>query len=149
LEPPVLLDTNVLVYAAYRRSPLHPPAAELLQRGLRQRGLYCISAQNLVEFAAVTTRRRHGETAIPAEEVARMTDLLYRSRTLTKIHARRGTVIRALREGIHLSIYGSAWYDLFLAMIMRDANVGTIITEDVAHFQRFPFLIAKRIEEAV
>src|SRR5262249_10951319 len=146
---PALLDTNVLVYAAYRQSPLYGPAAELLARGLRERGLYCIAPQNLVEFAAVTTRRRHGATALSSDDVARMTDLLYRSRTLTKIYPQRATVSRMIREGVALGIYGSAWYDLFLAMTMRDADVRVIITEDVRHFQKFPFLAARRIEEAL
>ncbi len=144
-----LLDTNVLVHAAYRKSELYHPAAELLARGLRQRGLYCITPQNLVEFAAVTTRRRQGESPLSSGDVERITDVLYRSRMLTKIHPRRGTASRMIREGIALGIYGSAWYDLFLATTMREANVRVIITEDVRHFQRFPFLTARRIEEAL
>jgi predicted nucleic acid-binding protein len=144
-----LLDTNVLVYAAYRKSALYLPAAELVARGLRKRGLYCIAPQNLVEFAAATTRRRQGETPLSPDEVARITDTLYRSRTLTKIYPRRATVSRMIREGVALGIYGSAWYDLFLAVTMRDAKVRVIITEDIRHLQRFPFLTARRIEEAL
>lgn len=144
-----LLDANVLVYAAYRRSALHQPAAELLARGLRHRGQYCIAPQILIEFAAVTTRRRRDETPLPLEDVVRMTDRLYRSRTLAKIYPRRGTALRAIREGAALGIYGSAWYDLFLAVTMRDAGVRDIITENVSDFRRFPFVTARSIQEAV
>jgi len=135
-----LLDTNILVYAAYRRSPLHEPAAILVDRALRHRGLYCIAPQNLVEFAAVATRRRADEQPMPAEDVLRITDKLYRSRTLIKIYPRRGTVSRTMREGAELGVRGPAWYDLFLAITMRDAGVRELITENVSDFETFSFL---------
>lgn len=145
---PALLDTNVLVYAAYRRSPFHDAAAVLVNRGLKQRGVFCISPQNLVEFAAVVTRRRQQDQPLPFDHVLRIADLLYRSRTLAKIYPRRGTVARAIREGARLEIRGSAWYDLFLAMTMRDAGVRSIITENVSDFEQLPFVVARRISEA-
>ncbi len=144
-----LLDTNVLVYATYRRSPFHSSAATLLDRGLRERGLYCIAPQNLVEFAAVVTRRRPDEHPLPAEDVFRITDILYRSRTLIKIYPKRGTVARAMREGARLEIYGSSWYDLFLALTMHDAGVRTVITENVSDFERIAFVAARKITGAI
>ena len=144
---PALLDTNVLVYAAYRRSPLHEAAALLVERGLKQRGVFCIAPQNLVEFAEVVTRRRQNDQPLPANHLFRISDLLYRSRTLTKIYPRRGTVARAMREGVRLEIGGSAWYDLFLALTMRDAGVRSIVTENISDFERLPFVVARRISE--
>ena len=124
----VLLDTNVLVYAAYQRSPLHRSAAELVARGLEERGRYCIAPQNLTEFAAVTTRRRRAETPLSTPDLVRMVDRLYRSRNLLKIYPRRGTIMRTIREGAALAIYGSAYYDVFLAVTMRDAGIKFIVT---------------------
>jgi len=144
-----LLDTNVLVYATYKRSPLHGAAATLIDRALRQRGLYCIAPQNLVEFAAVVTRRRSGEQPLPSEEVLRITDILYRSRTLKKIYPRRGTVARATSEGTRLGVRGSAWYDLFLALTMRDAGIRELITENVSDFEQLTFLRSRTISQAV
>jgi predicted nucleic acid-binding protein len=144
---PALLDTNVLVYAAYRRSPFHDAAAVLVNRGLKQRGVFCIAPQNLVEFAAVVTRRRQNDHPLPASHLFRIADLLYRSRTFTKIYPRRGTVARAMREGARLEICGSAWYDLFLALTMRDAGVRSIITENISDFEQLPFVVARRISE--
>ena len=144
---PALLDTNVLVHAAYRRSALHAPAAALVDRGLRQRGLYCIAPQNLIEFAAVVTRRRPDDHPLPAEDLLRITDLLYRSRNLGKIHPRRGTAARAIREGAQIGVSGPAWYDLFLAVTMRDAGVRRIVTENTSDFTGLPFVAALRIRE--
>lgn len=56
--------------------------------------------------------------------------------------------MRAIREGNSLGIYGSAWYDLFLAVTMRDAGVRAIVTENAADFRRIPFVTAYGIEEA-
>ncbi len=144
-----LLDTNVLVHAIYRKSPLHGAAGELVDRALRERGRYCIAPQNLIEFGAVVTRSRFVDPPLSGREVHRIADLLYRSRRLMKIYPRRGTVIRAMREGDALGITGPAWYDLFLAVTMRDAGVFLIVTENVDDFKKFPFLTTRRIEHAV
>ena len=139
---PALLDTNVLVHAANSSSALHAVAAELLERGLRRRGLYCIASQNLVEFAAVMSRARWMPVAMPVPDVARIATVLYRSRRLSKIYPSRGTVIRAIEEGSALGITGPRWYDLFLAVTMRDAGVHEIVTDNTRDFRQFPFVRA-------
>jgi len=143
-----LLDTNVLVHAADVDSRHHLAAATLVDRGLRKSGQFCISPQNLVEFAAVVTRSRFIVKPMPLNELARISELLYKSRRLAKIYPRRGTVIRALGQGAALGITGPAWYDLFLAMTMRDAGVQIIITDNMRDFRRFPFIAARSIDDA-
>jgi len=143
-----LLDTNVLVHAIYRKSPLHAAAGELVDRALTERGRYCIAPQNIIEFAAVVTRGRFVDPPLSGQEVHRVASLLYRSRRLAKIYPRRGTVIRAIKDGAALGITGTAWYDLFLATTMREAGVYVVVTENVEDFRRFPFVAARRIEQA-
>lgn len=143
-----LLDTNVLVHAVYEGSSLNPAAARLVARGLGERGLYCIAPQNLIEFAAVTSRARFVSPPLHPSEIARISNVLYRSRRLTKIYPRRGTVARAIRDGAALGIAGPRWYDFFLASTMRDAGVQIIITEDVEHFRQFPAVTAVHIRDA-
>ncbi len=144
-----LLDTNVFVYAMYRRSSFHRAAAELVDLALRDHGRYCIAPQNLVEFSAVVTRSRFVDPPLSPAEAGRVTNLLYRSRRLTKIYPRRGTILRAIEEGAALGVTGPAWYDLFLAMTMRDAGVSLVVTENVEDFRKFPFVNAQRIAQAV
>lgn len=144
-----LLDTNVLVHAIYRQSPHHAAASVLVDEALRVRGRYCVAPQNLVEFAAVVTRSRFVDPPLPRTEVGRVASLLYQSRNLAKIYPRRGTVLRAIREGAALGVTGPTWYDLFLAMTMRDAGVSVVITENVDDFRKFPFITAHRIQRAV
>jgi predicted nucleic acid-binding protein len=146
--PPALLDTNVLVHAAYRGAPQHAGAARLVARGLSKRGTFCIAPQNLIEFAAVVTRARHVANPLPPDELLRMTTTLYSSRLLGKIYPRRGTVMRALQEGAALAFTGPRWYDLFLAATMRDAGVEVIVTEDLDTFRKIPFVTARSIDDA-
>jgi predicted nucleic acid-binding protein len=143
-----LLDTNVLIQAAYAGGIHHSSAAALVKLGLENSSRFCIAPQNLVEFAAVATRPRFVNPPMPPETLARMLDLLYRSRRLAKIYPRRGTVIRAVREGTAIGIAGPVWYDLFLAITMRDAGVETIVTDNVQDFRNFPFITALSIEDA-
>ncbi len=77
-----LLDTNVLVHAAYRDSPHHRTAAQLVALGLREGSRFCIAPQNIVEFLAVVTRARFVEPPLSPAEATRMAALLYRSRRL-------------------------------------------------------------------
>ncbi len=143
-----LLDTNVLVHAVYRGSSLHDCAAGLVWEGLHGDGRYCITPQNLIEFAAVVSRKRFVDPPLEGAEITRMADLLFRSRRLAKIYPKRATVIRAVREGAALAITGPRWYDFFLALTMRDAGVEIIITDNVDDFQAIPFITALKIQEA-
>lgn len=147
--PSALLDTNVLVYAVYRRSPLYAKAGELIGRALRERARYCIAPQNLIEFSAVVTAARFVDPPLSGPDVLRITERLYQSRQLVKIYPQRGTVARAIRDGTGLGIIGAAWYDLFLAATMRDAGVSVVITENVGDFRKFPFVTPRTIEQAV
>src|SRR5437660_12927433 len=99
LMPPALLDTNVLVHAAYRDAPHHAVAARLVARGLHNRGTFCITPQNPMEFAVVVTRARHVAKPLRPDELLRMTNTLYSSRLLGKIYRLRGTVPGDLRDG--------------------------------------------------
>jgi len=144
-----LLDTNVLVYAAYRNSPHHHAAAQLVALGLREPNRFCIAPQNLVEFLAVVTRARFVEPPLSPAEAARMAGLLYRSRRLRKIYPKRATVARAIRAGREVGVTGPAWYDLFLAATMRDAGVRLLVTENIADFRKFPFLSPRTIQDAL
>jgi predicted nucleic acid-binding protein len=144
-----LLDTNVLVHAAYAGADHHAAAAILVARGLREAGVFCIAPQNLIEFAAVVSSARLVDRPMDSHDLARMGDLLYRSRRLSKIYPRRGTVMRAIGEGAALGVSGPAWYDLFLAVTMRDAGVESIVTENSRDFSRFPFVRSLTINDAL
>jgi predicted nucleic acid-binding protein len=144
-----LLDTNVLVHAAFRDAEHHAAAATLVNQGLQSASKFCISPQNLIEFAAVASRVKFVDRALSSGELLQMCEVMYRSRRLAKIYPRRGTVVRALREGAAIAAAGPIWYDIFLATTMLDAGVRVIVTQNVADFQRIPFVTPQTIEQAL
>lgn len=146
--PAALLDTNVLIHAAYEETPLHAHARCVLDQALTDAGRYCIAPQNMVEFAAVVSKKRRVHQAMPPSEIATFASVLYRSRILKKIYPKRATVMRAIREGARLGLTDKIWYDMYLALTMRDAGVSVIVTEDLHDYARFPFVTAIGIEEA-
>jgi hypothetical protein len=119
-----------------------------VSHALRARGVYCISPQILVEFAAVVTRERFVSPAMQAADVFRMSSMLFKSRSLKKIYPKRGTVARCLQTGTSLGISGPRWYDLFLGETMRDSGVEVVVTENVSDFRQIPFVTARSISEA-
>jgi|SRR5437667_206649 len=144
----LLLDTNVIVHAMYKGSQLHLPAATLLQRALREKGGYCIAPQNLIEFLSVVTRSRFVDPPMRPENATEVASTLFRSRRLRKIYPVRGTAYRAIAEGKRMNLTGTAWYDLYLAVTMRDNKVETIVTENIRDFRAVDFISAIRIQDA-
>lgn len=146
--PPILLDTNVLIHAVYEETPLHTHARRILDRALAESGSYCIAPQNMVEFAAVVSKLRRVHATLPPAEIVAFINVVYRSRILKKIYPKRATAMRAIREGSRLGITGTIWYDMYLALTMRDAGVSRIVTEDLRDYEKIPFITAIGIEEA-
>ena len=144
-----LLDTNVIVHAVYKGSPLHLPAAALLTSALEQKGQFCITPQNIIEFLYVVTRGRFVDPPLEAGDAAKIANKLFKSRRLRKIYPARGTVLRAAKEGQRAGVKGTAWYDLYLAVTMRDNNIERIVTENIRDFRSLDFVAPIRIEDAV
>ena len=144
-----LLDTNVIVHAVYKGSPLHLPAVALLTLALEQKGQFCISPQNIIEFLSVVTRARFVDPPLDAEDAAKIASKLFKSRCLRKIYPVRGTVMRSVKEGQRVGVKGTAWYDLYLAVTMRDNDIETIVTENIRDFRALDFVSPVSIQDAV
>ena len=66
---PILLDTNVLVYAADVSSPFYEIARTLRDRGLKGEIILCVCPQVLNEFFAVVTNPRRVTHPVAPEDV--------------------------------------------------------------------------------
>jgi predicted nucleic acid-binding protein len=82
------------------------------------------------------------------ENATEVASTLFRSRRFRKIYPVRGTVNRAIAEGKHIDLTGTRWYDLYLAVTMRDNRVATIVTENIRDFRALDFISAIRIQDA-
>jgi predicted nucleic acid-binding protein len=118
-----LIDTNILIYA---REALQPAkrrrAIDLIDR-LGARGELFLTAQALNEFSAASLRRGTPIGEVRAA-VTRWTDL---ARVLPLEAAATTAALEAV-ERHHLS-----FWDALIWATAREANVGTVVSEDFQH----------------
>lgn len=136
----VVVDTNVLVYAADASSPFHPACRDWLETQRRGVGAWFLTWSIVYEFLRVTTHpsvmRRPWNAASAWEFVTALTG----SPGLTMLVAtdRHAEVAaQVIAEMPHLS--GNLLHDAHTAVLMREHGVRRICTRD-ADFHRFAFL---------
>ncbi|MFN2376566.1 MAG: type II toxin-antitoxin system VapC family toxin [Candidatus Binatia bacterium] len=136
----VVVDTNVLVYAADADSPFHGPCRRWLDaRRERAEAWYC-TWPIVYEFLRVTTHPRVLRHPWKSVEAWAFVTALLETPGLgmlvpTLRHADvAGEVLNSLP---HLS--GNILYDTHTAILMREHGVRQICTRDT-DFHRFPFL---------
>ena len=123
----VLVDTNILVYAANPgEGEKHLMATQAIE-GLIKNQELCVGAQNLAEFCRVM-----GEKTKPAKNPDEIRTWVRTFRIGGEVlHYSGGTVLSALSisktEGIH-------FYDALLVAVMREHGVDEIWTEDAKEF---------------
>lgn len=136
----IVVDTNVLVYAADIDSPFHAASRRWLDRRRRQPDAWYTTWPILYEFLRVTTHPRVMRKPWSIGQAWKFVTVLLDSPGLgvliaTPRHAEvAGQVIRELP---HLA--GNLIHDTHTAILMREHGIGRICTRD-ADFHRFSFL---------
>lgn len=119
-----LLDTNILLFAADRGSPLHQKSKELFQQIDEDRFQAYISVQNILEFAAVLTRGYN----LHQKKVKDFIDRLLSDNKITLLFP------NLLAFQIFMKLLqketGVYVFDLFLAATAKAAGVSTIVSDD-------------------
>jgi len=136
----LVVDTNVLVYAADADSSLHAACREWLENRRSRPDAWYVTWPILYEFLRVTTHprvMRHPWTAPAAWEF--VTALLAAPGlgvlTATRRHADvAGEVFAELPD-----LAGNLLHDTHTAVLMREHGIRQVCTRD-ADFHRFPFL---------
>jgi predicted nucleic acid-binding protein len=123
----VLVDTNLLVYAATEMEGTKHEKAKTALSELMRHQEFCVSAQNLAEFCRVM-----GEKVKPIHsptEIAAWVRAYRRSGEV--LHYTSGSVLSALKisqnDGLH-------FFDALLVATMRENGVDEIWTEDEKDF---------------
>lgn len=136
----VVVDTNVLVYAADADSPLHGPCRTWLEsRRQRAEAWYCTWAV-VYEFLRVSTHPRVLRTPWKATDAWRFIVALLESPGLGMLvpSSRHADVASdVLKELPHLA--GNILHDAHTAILMREHGIRQICTRDT-DFHRFPFV---------
>lgn len=136
----VVVDTNILVYAADDEAPEHQKCRQLLERLRRQDGAWYLTWAICYEFLRVVTHPRVFRKPMNIRDANRFLAALQQSRALgilvpTDRHA------AVLSEVIDIvpQLAGNLIHDAATAVLMKEHGIRTIISRDT-DFHRFPFL---------
>jgi uncharacterized protein len=136
----LVVDTNVLVYAANLDSPCHARCSEWLERQQRQPGAWYTTWAIIYEFLRVTTHPRILRQPFSISAAWDFVSALLVSPGLavlvpTDRHA--DVASEVFSELPHLA--GNILHDAHTAILMREHGIKQICTRDT-DFSRFPFL---------
>jgi toxin-antitoxin system PIN domain toxin len=136
----LVVDTNILVYAADADSPFHQRAREWLEAERQRPDAWYTTWPILYEFLRVTTHPRVMRKPWSAPGAWAFVSALLGSPGLgilvpTQRHAEVAALV--LAELPHLA--GNLLHDAHTAVLMREHGIKRICTRDT-DFYRFPFL---------
>jgi uncharacterized protein len=136
----LVVDTNVLVYAADADSPFHQPCRDWLARQRARPDAWYATWPILYEFLRITTHPRVMRRPWTVKAAWQFAAALLASPGLsvlvqTQRHAEVAEAV--ISELPHLS--GNVVHDTHTAILMREHGVSRICTRDT-DFSRFPFL---------
>lgn len=136
----MVFDTNVLVYAADRRSPFHLACRARLNEARQQRAPAYLTWSVCYEFLRVTTHPRVAVVPWESNQAWGFIETLIESYGLRMLlpTPRHAEVLRRTLDE-HPSERGNVMHDIHTAVLMRERHISRICTRD-RDFVRFPFL---------
>ena len=138
----LVVDTNVLVYAADADSPFHEPCRDWLARQRTRPDAWYATWPILYEFLRVTTHPRVMRRPWSVTSAWQFVSALLASpgfSTLVPTQRHAEVAEGVIAELPHMA--GNLIHDAHTAILMREHGVSRICTRD-ADFSRFPFLEA-------
>lgn len=141
---PVLLDTNILVYAEQRKEPRHEEAKSVRDQALRGEIAACLTPQVLAEFYSVITNSgpRGPEEPLTAEEAAACIRSYHESDAVAMIYPGPGVITELLNLLQSHPATGPGIFDMALAATMLENGVASIATYDQHTFPLLPGITA-------
>jgi toxin-antitoxin system PIN domain toxin len=136
----LLVDTNILVYAADIDSNFHAPCNQWLERQQRRLGAWYITWPIIYEFLRVTTHPRIKRQPFSLSTAWEFVAALLASPGLAVLIAtdRHAEVAaEVISELPHLA--GNILHDTHTAILMREHGISQICTRDT-DFHQFPFI---------
>lgn len=133
MNKPFLVDTNILVYSVNGSSIYHEKAKLFLENYFPKREI-TLSIQNLVEFFATVTNKKHFPVPMPVTKAIENLELFSVSSKTILDNLKTGfTLISLLKKH---PVLAQDIHDLHLAAVMIDNNIDTIYTADPKIFSR-------------
>ena len=136
----LLVDTNVLLYAAERSFPEHVACRELVEGWRTSRSAWYTTWPIVYEFLRVSTHLRVFRTPWSADGAWSFVEALLASPGLSVLSqtGRAAAVVREVLAEVP-DLRGNIMHDTHTAILMREHGIRRICTRDTDFF-RFPFL---------
>lgn len=136
----LVLDTNVLMYAANKDSEFHFPCNEWLSETRRDPSRTFLTWSVCYEFTRVTTHPRALQTPWRPQDVHRfLSELLESPGFELLVQTRRHSALLSQTLSELPSLRGNMMHDLHTAVLMREHGISRICTRDRDSL-KFPFL---------
>jgi toxin-antitoxin system PIN domain toxin len=136
----LVVDTNVLVYAADRDSPFHAPCRDWLEQQRQRVDAWFTTWPILYEFLRVTTHPRVMRRAWDLPTAWRFVEALLASPGLAVLApTQRHAAVAAQVFSELPDVAGNVVHDAHTAILMREHGIRRVCTRDTG-FHRFPFL---------
>lgn len=132
-----LVDTNILVYALFKKSEHHAAARGLLDRAQDGEIELCLTAQILAEFYAVVSDPRRVTKARKPEEALQTIEKLLNMPGLTLLPFPMDVVYRWMALVRRYPAAGAAIFDVQIVATMIGNGVHRIYTLNRTHFEKF------------
>lgn len=136
----LVVDTNVLVYAADEDSPFHAPCHSWLERQRERAEAWYTTWSILYEFLRVTTHPRVMRRPWKAPAAWKFVASLLASPglgVLVPTHRHPDVAAQLIKELPQIA--GNLLHDAHTAVLMREHGIRRVCTRDM-DFHRFPFL---------
>lgn len=133
----VLLDTNILVYAANKNCEFHEIAVKIRDRVVSGELQGCVSLQNLVEFYSVITSPKRIEHPLTPEVSLEELNKYVRSENILKVGFSE-TALNILDNLVRkYKIIAQDIYDLKIVATMIANQADTIVTVNEDDFVKY------------
>lgn len=135
-----VVDTNILVYAADRRSPGHEACRALLSKCRGRTEPWYLTWGIIYEFLRVSTHHRVFSKPLSLTDAWAFLDAATASPVAGVLQEtpRHEEVFKDVTAEVP-DIAGNLVFDAHTAVLMKEHGIRRIYTHD-AHFRRFPFL---------
>ncbi len=135
-----VVDTNILIYAADRRSPSHERCRELLLRWRSQSEPWYLTWGIVYEFLRVTTHPRVFRSPFAFGAACEFIEAILACPSVTVLQetSRHAAALRQVAPQVK-GLGGNLVFDAHTATLMAEHGIRRIYTHD-RDFHRFPFL---------
>lgn len=136
ISNPVLLDTNVLVYAHNQASPLHSKALTLVKTVVEGSIRGVLAHQNLLEFYSIVTDKKRIPKPLSCKQAYELIEE-YLNSSFKIIYPNSQTILEGLSLGQNLQFKNGKIFDAYLVATLFSNNIKSIITANVKDFNHF------------